>query len=416
MIAVRAVASDLVGFARFVLRRWREDRCPQIAGSLTYTTLLALVPTFAIVVAILSTAPFFEDVMSQIKVFLLLNLLPEIAHKIITVYMAEFSANAARLTWAGTAVVFVIAIAMMLLVDRSLNAIWRVERARPLWRSVLGYAVLLVVGPMLIGISVSITTYLMSLSFALPGLPPEWHPRALRVVPVAMSALAFILMYIVVPHRRVPWRHAVAGGVVAAILFEATKEIFALYVRHVPAYNVVYGTFAAVPVFLIWIYLSWLVILLGAELTAALAYWNSGLWKQERTAGSRFHAAVAVARALMEAAPAMVSMQRLREATALPVSEIEDALLPMTRAGLARSEGRGAYALARAASGISFGELYRATVGPIGGMQPDEWAAVSPEFERAASEMEAGLARPLSSLAPLTTEKRGKARSGRSSR
>src|SRR4029079_18983285 len=154
----------LPGFLRFVLRRWSEDRCPQIAGSLTYTTLLALMPVFAIAVAILSSAPFFEQVMVQIKVFLLLNLLPELAYTIITVYMEQFARSAARLTTVGVALVFVMAIALMFTIDRSLNAIWRVGRTRPYWVSVVVYAVMLVIGPLLIGLSMSLTTYLVTLS------------------------------------------------------------------------------------------------------------------------------------------------------------------------------------------------------------------------------------------------------------
>lgn len=422
MITVPGKLSDLCGFFLFVFRRWKEDRCPQIAGSLTYTTLIALVPMFAIAVAVLSTAPLLEDVMSQIKVFLLLNLMPEIAGKIITVYMAEFSANAARLTTVGTIAVFIIALALMLMIDRSLNAIWRARRSRPYWRTVLGYMLLLVAAPLLIGISVSITTYLMSLTISMPGLPPEWHSRALRIVPVSMSALAFFLMYVIIPHRRVPWRHALAGGVAAAILFEAAKELFAIYVRYAPTYNLVYGTFAAVPVFLIWIYLSWLMVLLGAELTASLGYWRAGLWKQERTAGNRFGAAIALARPLMEAAPAAVSLTRLREVSGLPTHEVEDTLDQMCNAGIVSHEGRSGYVLAKKAEDIRFEDLHRATVGPIGGLKPEEWAAVSPAFARAAAEMQEGLGRSLATLgeapesAPVRKAKRGRARSARSSR
>lgn len=423
MISVPTKLPDALGFLRFVFRRWREDRCPQIAGSLTYTTLLALVPIFAIAVAVLSSAPLFAGVMTQFKGFLVENLVPSIAERIIGVYMATVSANAERLTWTGAGVVLVIAVAQMLIIDRSLNAIWRVRRSRALWRSLVGYALLLVAGPVLIGISVSITTYLLSLSITTGALPREWQARALRAVPVSMSAAAFFLMYVVIPNRRVPWRHAALGAIAAAILFEGSKELFATYVRYAPTYNLVYGTFAAVPVFLIWIYLSWLVVLLGAELTVCLGYWRSASWKMERTAGTHFRAAIAVARALLEAAPAMVTLPRLREATAMPLQEIEDTLLHMRDAGLARSEGSAAYGLARDASAISFGELYRATVGPIGGILPAEWAAISPAFERAACEMEAGLARPLSSLlaepgaGPAVRKAgRGKARSDRSSR
>jgi membrane protein len=245
----------------------------------------------------------------------------------------------------------------------------------------------------------------------------------LRVVPVAMSALAFFLIYIVIPNRRVPWRHALVGGVAAAILFETAKELFAVYVRYAPTYSVVYGAFAAVPVFLIWVYLSWSMVLLGAELTAALGYWRGGSWKAERSAGSRFHAAVAVARMLAKAAPAAVPLVKLHRATGLPAQEVEDIVMQMADAGLARREGRSAYGLARSPDEITFEHLHRAIVGPIGGLLPQEWADVSPAFERAASEMQQGLCRSLASLseAPvgataLRKAKRGRARSGRSSR
>ena len=422
MITVLRHLPDASSFLMFVLRRWREDRCPQIAGSLTYTTLLALVPIFAIAVAVLSSSPFFEDVMSQIKIFLLLNLLPEIAHKIITVYMVEFSQNAARLTWAGIGVVFVIAVGLMLLIDRSLNDIWRVRSTRPFWLSVLGYVALLMVGPLLIGISVSVTTYLMALSVSVTGVPPAWHPALLEMVPVVMSALAFFLVYIIIPHRRVPWRHALAGGVFAAVLFETVKSLFAFYVRFGPAQSVVYGAFAAVPIFMIWVYLSWLVVLLGAEVTAAMGYWRGGLWKHERSASNRFRAAIALARALAPAAPAGLTLDRLREATGLPITQIEDTLMQMTEAGMTRRMARDAFALARAPDKITVEEIYRAAVGPLGAVKPGDFGDISPDFERAAREMQAGLDRPLSALdapapaTPIRKPTRGKARSARSAR
>jgi membrane protein len=275
-----ATLRPFAAFLRFVVRRWSEDRCPQIAGSLAYTTVLALVPIFAIAVALLSWAPFFEDVMVQIKVFLLLNLLPEIAHTIITVYMEQFAHNAGRLTTVSLAALFVMAIAMMLTIDRSLNAIWRVGRKRPYWLSIVGYTLLLVSAPVLIGVSVSVTTYLVSLSLRVVPVPAQVGSLFIRAVPLSISAVAFFLLYRIVPHRHVPWRHALAGAAVAAVLFELAKELFAAYVRYAPAYHAIYGTFALVPIFLIWIYVSWLVVLFGAELTACLEFWNDRSWHE----------------------------------------------------------------------------------------------------------------------------------------
>ena len=271
-------------FIRFVVERWSHDRCPQIAGSLAFTTLLALVPTFAIAVAILSRTPIFGEIMVQLKVFLLLNLAPEIAGKIITVYMGEFAHNARRLTVLGLAILFVTAVALMLTIDRSLNSIWRSHQKRPVLVSVLAYVMLLSVGPLLIGLSVSITTYLMSLPEKVGNVPSQAQPFLLQAIPTAVSTVTFFLIYRLVPHRKVPWKHALAGGVVAAVLFEAAKQGFAMYVAYAPMYSVVYGAFAAFPFFLLWVYLSWLIVLLGAELAASLGEWPRD---PKKTWGSR---------------------------------------------------------------------------------------------------------------------------------
>ena len=266
---------DIYDFVVFAFRRWSEDRCPQMAGSLAFTTLLAMVPMFALVVAALSRTPWFEDILVQIKIFLLLNLVPEIAYRVITVYMEEFAHNAGRLTGIGLGVVFVTAVVTMIMVDRQIHAIWRDPPSRKLWVSIVAYATLLLVGPMLIAISVSLTTYLMSLSTEV-----ETSERArsfmLQAAPTVVSMGAFFLLYKLVPHRQVRSGHAFTGALVAAVLFEAAKEGFAFYVANMRTYNVVYGTFVTFPFFLIWIYVSWLVVLFGAELTAALGNWRDG--------------------------------------------------------------------------------------------------------------------------------------------
>jgi membrane protein len=336
---------DIPGFLRFVLRRWTDDRCPQIAGSLTYTTLLAIVPMFAVAVAILSSSPIFEDVMTAIKVWLLLNLLPDIAQKIITVYMEQFAHHAARLTWFGLMVVLAIAVWTMLIMDRSFNAIWRVARSRPYWMLVLGCLALVLTAPLLLVVSVTITTYIMSLSAGMTGWATFVHGISLRVVPVAASTVAFFLLYRIVPHRLVPWRHALLGAAVAAVLFEAAKQVFSYYVHETHAYNLVYGAFAAVPVFLVWLYLSWLVVLFGAELTASAAYWHGALWKQAATPSVRFREALAVTQALIEAGSGALSFRRLQEATHLPAKELEETLAQMMDGGVIAPAGANAYAL-----------------------------------------------------------------------
>ncbi len=336
---------DTFGFLRFVYRRWSEDRCPQIAGSLAYTTLLMLAPIFAVAVSLLSLTPYFAEVMAKIRLFLHMSLLPEIADSITDVYMRELARNARRLTAAGVLGILVVAVWMMLIIDRSLNTIWRVHQSRPIWLSAMGYLVVVLMAPILLVVSVTITTYIMTLSAGIAGPGSQLHLMLLRVVPVIMSAIAFFVLYRVIPHRHVPWPHAALGGLVAATLFESAKQIFAFYVQRSPTYNVVYGAFAALPLFLVWIYLSWLVILLGAELTAAAAYWRNARWKESPAPATRLSEAISVTRALLEGA---THFDALRKRTALPAQELEETLAQMADAGVVKRTSRSDYELTAA--------------------------------------------------------------------
>jgi membrane protein len=379
---------EIFGFLRFVLRRWRDDRCPQIAGSLTYTTLLALAPMFAIVVAVLSSAPYFDEIMAKVKIFLQLNLVPEVADRIITEYIPALAANAVRLTWVGLAAVAVVAIWLMLVMDRSINAIWRVRQTRPYWVSVIGYLVLLLSAPILIGVSTTITTYILTLSVEAQGVTPVLA-LLLRAVPIAMSTIAFFMIYRIVPHRRVPWRHALLGGFVAAILFEVGKQIFAVFVRESPTYSRVYGAFAAFPVFLVWLYVSWSIVLFGAELTASAAYWRRALWKQVASPGMRFREAAMIVRALIGNDAGTLSLEKLRQQTGLPADELEETLGQMVDGGVLKRARRRGYTLAEGTREI----------------------LVAPRSEAAAA---AGASS--TTPAPATKRRRGRGRSGRSSR
>ena len=336
---------DIAGFLRFVLKRWSEDRCPQIAGSLTYLTLLAIFPMFGVVVAVLSQSPVFEDVMSAIKIWVLMNFAPELAGKIITVYMEELAQHAARLTWYGLAVVLVLAVWTMHLMDRSFNAIWRVARARSYWALLLGYVALLVSGPLLLLASVTFTTYVVALTEGVPRWASFAHGIFAVVVPVLMGAVAFFLLYRIVPHRKVPWRHALLGAVVAAVFFEVAKQVLGYLVRHSPTYSIAYGAFAAFPAFLLWLYVTWLGVLLGAELTAAAAYWHGGLWKRVATPAVRFREALAVTQALIAAGSGSLSFKRLQEATRLPARELEETLAQMVDGNVVIESAGEAYSL-----------------------------------------------------------------------
>lgn len=389
---------DVFGFLRFVLKRWTEDRCPQIAASLTYTTLLALVPVFAIAIALLSSLPFFEQIMVRLKIFLLLNLVPDLAGKIIVNYMEPFARNAARVTGISFAALFVMALTVMFAVDRSLNAIWRVRRNRPWPITIFAYVFLLAAGPILVGISVTITTYLLTLSAGMDALPVEAQPYMLKAVPIAVSTLAFFLAYRLVPHRKVPWRHALTGGFVAAVLFEIMKEVFAHFISRMPTYSVVYGTFATIPLFLVWVYLSWLVILFGAEVTASAGYWKGGLFKRVATPGARFRDAVELGRLLAVAEGQLLEFDSLRTGAGMPPDQLEDALDHLIEAGLVQRVGKSTYHLARGADQIPLRDLYRAVVDRGARLEPEDWTGYSGEVMSVIRQFEALLNRPLAAL------------------
>jgi len=260
---------------RFVAARFHQDRCIQIAASLTFTTLLSLVPLLTIALAMFSAFPVFEDFSSQIKIYLINNLMPDMAGKIITQYMRQFTESAMRLTAVGIVFLAVTAMLMMLTIDHAFNTIWRIARPRPLLKRLVIYWAVLTLAPLLIGASLSLTSWLVGLSMGYAKQIPIFGVGALKILPVLFTTLAFAMLFELVPNRHVPRTHALIGAVAAAIVFESMNRVFGYYISHFPTYKLVYGAFASVPVFLIWIYLSWLVTLLGAVIAASLSHWRA---------------------------------------------------------------------------------------------------------------------------------------------
>ncbi len=287
------------GFSRFVINRFRQDRCSQVAASLTFTTLLALVPLITIALNFISRFPLFGSFIGKIREFILANFLPESATKIISVYMQQFADNASRLTAVGLIFLAVTAVMLMVTIDRIFNQIWRVARPRPLPRRLMGYATVLIVWPVFIGMSLTLTSYLVSFSLGLAKGLPTASMLLLRVTPVLLTTLAFALLYYKVPNRRVKPRHALLGGLVAAVLFELMKRGFGAYVAHFPSYKLIYGAFSSLPIFLLWMYFSWVVILLGAEITASMQYLAGQAWKSRDNPAQRLYDALRLLRAMM---------------------------------------------------------------------------------------------------------------------
>lgn len=265
-IAWREVAQFCVDVAR----RFSDDRCTQAAGSLTYTTLLALVPLLTVALTLATAFPVFDRFVERMQSFVLANLLPEAAGiEILTEQLQSFTARAGELQALGLALLAVTAVMMMLTLDDVLNRVFRAASLRPLAQRIAVYISVLIAGPVLIGASLSMTSFLVAGSLGaldLDGLAEA----ILRLLPFAFTIAALTLLYAVVPNRKVVFRHALAGGVFAGIVFEIAKRGFAIYITKFPTYTLVYGTFATAFVFLLWLYILWLIVLVGATLSAML--------------------------------------------------------------------------------------------------------------------------------------------------
>lgn len=261
-------------FLDLVWQRFRRHRCSQTASSLSFTTLLALVPALVIFLGIFSISPYFAGFAKAFKAFLFANLVPDAAGKITTVYMSQFITHAGKLTVLGTAVLSFSVLLLLLTLDQAFNAIWLVRRARPLWQRVLRYLVAMIAGPLAIGVLLGGATRWLGKAAGWGPMLSEISGGISEVLPFVFTTLLLALLFRVIPKRHVPWQHAFLGGFLTALVIEMLEVGFALYVRYLGTFKLIYGAFASVPIFLLWIYCLWVAVLLGAILTATLPYWG----------------------------------------------------------------------------------------------------------------------------------------------
>jgi membrane protein len=266
---------DSLRFLRFVGVRLQQDRCTEMAASLTFTTLLSIVPLLTIMLTVFSAFPVFTDLFTHLKEAILSNMLPETGSRMISRYMEQFAESASRLTAFGIAFLAFTAMWMMLTIDNAFHRIFRVSRQRNMLQRILVYWAVITLAPLLIGASLSITSWLVGLTGGYAKQIPSLGLELIKLLPVLLTTAAFTLLFRVVPNRYVPLNHAIIGGVIAAIAFESMNRAFAYYIAHFPTYKLVYGAFASLPIFLMWIYLSWLTLLFGAIITASISHWRS---------------------------------------------------------------------------------------------------------------------------------------------
>ncbi len=281
--------------------RFRQDRLGLTASSLTFTTVLALVPFVAVVLSVFTAFPAFAHLQGVLQQWLLDRLMPASIASPVMDYLSQFAGKASQLGAAGFAGLTVTAVSLVLTIDKTLNQIWRVSHKRPWGQRVLVYWAVLTLGPLVLGASVAISSYLVTASRG-------WLPELPGGVDLALAALQFLLMtgaltllYRHVPHAPVRWAHAATGAVFVTVCLALARQALGWYLSRIPTYSIIYGTFATLPILLLWIYLGWLIVLLGAVIAAYLPSLLAGALRRGGGPGWDFQLAAEVLQALAQA-------------------------------------------------------------------------------------------------------------------
>lgn len=352
----------ILEFLRYVIGRFHEDRGLQAASALSFTVILALVPLVAVTFYALSGFPVFHALIGRIHDFIFTNFVPATG-VVVQKYLEQFAQKAANLTTVGVLLLFVTALMVMETVDQSMNDIWRIKVKRRRITSFLVYWAVLTLGPLLVGLSIVSTSYLASLPVMEATFGSQLKGILFSLLAFVFTVTAFTLLYTLVPNYPVRLRHALLGAVSAAVLFEAAKKGFALYVTHVPTYAVIYGSLAAIPIFLFWVYISWVIILLGAELTYCAGHARDRHDSEADLTGQELIASFRILGHLAQAQ---------RQGNTLSVSDLlsEDpelnesfitSLLDILQTGkLIHCTLEGDWALSRDSSALTLHDLYRA--------------------------------------------------------
>lgn len=268
-LKMTSVIQYFTQFARYLLARLLHDRINVNAGYLAYITLLSIVPMLTVLLSVLSSFSIFADVGNTIQDFVITHFVPA-AGDAVKSALLEFIGNTGKMTAVGGAFLFVAALMLISNIDKNLNYIWRVTKKRRAVFSFSMYWMILTLGPILVGASIAVTSYVTSLTVIDNQVLSSAYQLILRWLPLILSFLAFVGLYMLVPNKKVKLSHGMIGALVAALLFELSKKAFAAYITQFPSYQLIYGALAAIPILFIWVYLCWLIVLVGAEVTAAL--------------------------------------------------------------------------------------------------------------------------------------------------
>ncbi|MEP7297686.1 MAG: YihY family inner membrane protein [Burkholderiales bacterium] len=286
---------------RTLRARFREDRLGLTASSLTFTTIISLVPLVTVMLAVFSAFPMFATFQDALQKYFLQALVPENIARQVLRELTRFAAQAKGVGTIGLVLLLITALALMLTIDRTLNGIWRVRKLRPIAQRVLVYWAAVTLGPLVLGVSLSLTSYAISASQGFVGVLPGGVSFLLGTFEFVLLAASLAGLFHYVPNTHVRWRHALAGGISSTIGFEIAKRALGWYLTTVPTYSVMYGALATVPIFLIWLYLGWVIVLLGAVIAAYAPSLQTRVKRWSDGPGARLQLAMAVLRQLDDA-------------------------------------------------------------------------------------------------------------------
>ena len=284
--------------AQVLRERFKEDRLGVTASSLTFTSLLALVPFFTVALALFTAFPIFGKVQLVLERWLMDSLIPETIARQVLGYLTQFASKASQLGLVGFSILIVTAVMLILTIDRTLNNIWRVRQLRPLGQRVLIYWAAITLGPLVLGLSLVLSSYVMSASKGLVNTLPQSVRFIFDSIEFVVLAAGMAGLYHYVPNTPVRWRHAWVGGIFVSVFMEVAKKALGIYLSSVPTYSVIYGAFATLPILLIWMYVAWCIVLLGALVTAYLPTILSGVERLTGHKGWQFELAVEILQCL----------------------------------------------------------------------------------------------------------------------
>lgn len=347
-------------FGLFLWHRFLDDRCFESAGALAYASVFALVPLTAALFGVVSAVPAFEDWLNTLTRFVFANFVPAAA-RAVEQYLLDFAGSARGLTSIGGAVLLGTALLTMKAVEDTFNRIWRVRTPRPGLARFLVYWTVLTLGPLMVLGGLALSSYFISLPLVSHTAEEiGFGGRLLRLAPTAIELLGFTLAYLVLPHRTVKFRHAFAGGVLATVLFELAKFGFALYLTNA-SYREIYGAVAVLPILLIWIYVSWVVVLLGASIAASLSAFRFQPAALRLPEGYEMYGLLRVIGRFEEAqlrGRTLHSEELLDQEPCLTDGLLQEFLGDLARMGVVRRAEDGGWMLARDLGRVSLDDLY----------------------------------------------------------